>query len=172
MNAKLLSLFFPIIISITCWYFYCKYTVKSDFIYNGASQEGYTWISNIHKNIINPTFHGTLFWEITFLVLPVSFYVFFVFVQSNESKFNKYFIISFFVTVFIFSNLYLVHDYYIYGSGLLILFYLSEKITNILNKKGLLIKYLLVFTLVTIGCLNYLHNGYFNFQKKRHKYSS
>ena len=28
LNGKLLRLYFPIIISIFCWFFYCKYSVK------------------------------------------------------------------------------------------------------------------------------------------------
>lgn len=165
---RLIGIYSPIIISIIGWYIYCRYSVKADFIYSESNQEGYDWISNIHKNIFNPRFHGTLFWEIAFLVLPVSFYLIFGFVHS-ENKFNKFLLISFFSTTFVFSNLYLVHDYYIYGSGLLILFYLSEKISMFLSDKSNIFKYLSIITLILIGCLNYINNGYFNFQKKNIK---
>ena len=54
----------------------------------------------------------------TFLVLPMSFYIVFAFIPDQECLFNKIYLISFFITVFIFSNLYIIHDYYIYGSGI------------------------------------------------------
>ena len=165
LSGKMISLYTPIIISILCWFFYCKYSMKDDFIYNAASPEGYTWISNFHRNVLNPTFHSTLFWEVTFLVLPVSFYVLFAFIP-DKSVLNKIFIISFFITVFIFSNLYIVHDYYIYGSGILVLIFISRKISILIKEKSKIFQFSILFVLLIIGILNYIINGYFNLQKK------
>ncbi len=165
LSGKLISLYSPVIISIVCWFFYCKYSVKDDFIYNDASPEGYKWISNVHQNILNPTFHSTLFWEITFLVLPVSFYIFFAFIY-DKSVTNKILMISFFLTVFIFSNLYIVHDYYIYGSGILVLIFISSKISLFIKAKSKIFQYSFLLLLLIIGILNYITNGYFDLQKK------
>ena len=80
-------------------------------------------------------------------------------------------IIGFFFAIFSFANLYFVHDYYIYGSGFLLILMISFCIFKIFLRYNLLtvFNYFYIFLFLYL-VLNYTYfdKGYFRIQFSKH----
>ena len=164
-------IFFLILISIISWYLYCKRANEFDFLFIGSGQEGISWISDIQNKFFDLEFWKIIFWQVKNQVFTSFLFLLSLIFFGKKDVPYLATIIGFFFAIFSFANLYFVHDYYIYGSGFLLILMISFCIFKIFLRYNLLtvFNYFYIFLFLYL-VLNYTYfdKGYFRIQFSKH----
>jgi hypothetical protein len=173
-NKKNLAVISSIFIACALWYLHCKSVREFDWLFNESGQEGINWISGINERIFELNFFKVIWWEITSLVLPSAFFLLpfaFLGLRGNRCILLAF---SFIITILCFANLYYQHDYYIYGSGFIVIMLFSYCVISLLKKYTRLrfvYPILLLYSLFSIIDYTIVDNGYYKFQNNsKNKY--
>ncbi len=152
------------------WYVYCMKMRSYDFLYNETVKIGYGWVSDFHNKILDPYFYQNLWWQMTSLVLPSFLFFAFIFICPRRYFLERSLLaLSFFVTFGTFANLYTVHDYYVYGSGFLLILCFAGSVSALIQKIKPRYSYLIVLTIGLFSFYNYLSDGYYLIQNKSYE---
>jgi len=171
-NKKILFIMSVIFLSVFFWYLYCKEVREFDFLFNNSGQEGFSWIFGFTEKLIDLQFYKILWWEISSLVFPNFLFLLPLLVIGKNNFLYYTTIFAFFIASFTFANLYLHHDYYIYGSGFLIILLVSFSICKIIKTyfsvKSFYSIYIILFVFLILN-YTYLEKDYFRIQFKEHE---
>jgi hypothetical protein len=171
-NKATWYIFFIIFISVISWFIYCKKVNEFDFLYVESGVGGISWVSGIQNHFLEFKFWKIIFWEITKLVLPSSLLLINLFFLEKKDFPYCATIIGLFFAILTFANLYYVHDYYIFGSGFLLIMLISYSMFKVFLKYNLLSKfnyfYIFLFMYLLLN-YTYFEKGYFRIQFNKHK---